>query len=92
MTLNPQDPLPEGQWLFRRIFTWTLSVALLALLAWISWRMPPEALQLVALWIIGLLALVVTYYLLAPSAAELARIFAEIRGRLPFTRSPGDPS
>jgi hypothetical protein len=92
MTLDPQNPLPEGQWLFRRIFTWTLSVALLGLLGWIIWRMPAEGLQLVALWIIGLLALVVTYYLLAPSAPELARILAEIRGRLPFTRSPGDPS
>ncbi len=54
--------------------------------------MPAADLQLVALWQLGLLALVVTYYLLAPSAPQLARIFAEIRGRLPFTRSPGDPS
>nr|WP_316629675.1 hypothetical protein [uncultured Brevundimonas sp.] len=90
MTTDPQDPLPEGQWLFRRIFTWTLTVALLGLLGWIIWRMPAEALQLVALWLIGLIALVVTYYLLAPSAAELARIFAELRVRLPFNRSNGD--
>ena len=87
---EPQDPLPEGQWLFRRIFTWTLTVALLALLGWIIARMPADALQPIALWLIGLIALVVTYYLLAPSAAELARIFAELRIRLPFNRSSGD--
>lgn len=92
MRQNPQDPLPEGQWLFRRIFTWSLTVVLLGLLGWIIWRMPADGLQLVALWLIGLIALVVTYYLLAPSAAELARIFAEIRGRFPFARSSGDPS
>lgn len=92
MTPDPQDPLPEGQWLFRRIFTWTLTVLLLGLLAWMAWRMPADALQPVALWLIGLIALVVTYYLLAPSAAELARIFAELRIRLPFNRPSGDPS
>lgn len=92
MTPDPQDPLPEGQWLFRRLYTWSLTIAAIALLWWLVRRMPAEDLQLVALWIIGLLALVVTYYLLAPSAAELARIFAEIRGRLPFTRPRGDPS
>lgn len=86
-----QDPLPEGQWLFRRIFTWTLTVCLLGLVAMIIRRMPQDGLQLVALWLIGLLALVVTYYLLAPSAAELVRIFAELRLRLPFGQSPGDP-
>lgn len=92
MKLDPQNPLPESQWLYRRLYTWSLTIAAIALLWWLVRRMPAEDLQLVALWIIGLLALVVTYYLLAPSAPELARIFAEIRGRLPFTRSPGDPS
>lgn len=92
MTPDPQDPLPEGQWLYRRIFTWTFTAIQLALLGWTIRRMPAADLQLVALWQLGLLALVVTYYLLAPSAPQLARIFAEIRGRLPFTRSSGDPS
>lgn len=90
MTADPQDPLPEAQWLFRRIFTWTLTVALLGLLGWLIWRMPAEALQLVALWLIGLIALVVTYYLLAPSAAELARLIAELRTRFTITRG-GEP-
>ena len=91
MTPDPQDPLPESRWLYRRLYTWSLTIAAIALLWWLVRRMPAEDLQLVALWIIGLLALVVTYYLLAPSAAELARIFAEIRGRLSFTRPRGDP-
>ena len=92
MKHDPQNPLPESQWLYRRIFTWSFTAIQLGLLAWTIWRMPAADLQLVALWQLGLLALVVTYYLLAPSAPELARIFAEIRGGLPFTRPPGDPS
>lgn len=88
-----QDPLPEGQWLFRRIFTWTLTVALLALLGFVIARLPASDLQPVALWLVGLIALVVTFYLLAPSAPELARILAEIpRLRLGRPNPPGDPS
>jgi uncharacterized RDD family membrane protein YckC len=92
MTPDPQDPLPESRWLYRRLYTWALTIAAIALLWWLVRRMPAEDLQLVALWIIGLLALVVTYYLLAPSAAELARIFAELRIRLPFNRPSGESS
>jgi hypothetical protein len=92
MTPDPQDPLPEGQWLFRRIFTWSFIAIQLVLFGLTIRRMPAADLQLVALWQLGLQALVITYYLLAPSAPELARILAEIRGRLPFSRSPGDPS
>lgn len=95
--MNPQDPLPEGQWLFRRIFTWSLTIVLIGLLTWIIGRMPAAELKHVALGLIALIALVVTYYLLAPSAAELARIFAGLPIRLPFPRfpnsaPPGDPS
>lgn len=87
---DPQDPLPEGQWLFRRLFTWALTVALLALLAVIVLRIPPEQLQLIAIWIIGLLALVVTYYLLAPSAPQLAGILARLPVGARFN-PPRDP-
>lgn len=88
--MDPQNPLPEGQWLFRRIYTWTLTAVLLVFMGWVIWRVPPHLLQLIALWLIGLIALVVTYYLLAPSAPELARIVAELRTRFTINRS-GDP-
>lgn len=79
---NPNDPLPEGQWLFRRIYVWSLTVLLLALTAFAVWRSPPGQLQLIALWLIGLIGLIATYYLLAPSAPELARLIAEFRTRI----------
>lgn len=87
-----QDPLPESQWFFRRIYTWSVTALLLGLLAFVVWRMPPALLQLVALWLIGLIALVVTFYLLAPSAPELARIAGELRPRLglPASTPTGD--
>lgn len=89
-----QDPLPEGQWLFRRIFTWTLTILLLALLAVVVWRMPDGQLQLVALWLIGLIGLVVTYYLLAPSAPELTLLVSALRQRLahPANLPPAAPT
>jgi hypothetical protein len=88
--VNGQDPLPEGQWFYRRVYTWSLTAILLGMLGFIVWRMPPALLQLVSLWLIGLIALVVTYYLLAPSAPELARLIAELRTRFTINRS-GDP-
>ena len=85
--MNGQDPLPEGQWFFRRVYTWSLTAILLGMLGFIVWRMPPALLQLVSLWLIGLIALVVTYYLLAPSAPELARLIGELRTRFTVNRS-----
>ena len=88
--IDPQDPLPEGQWLFRRIFTWSVTLALLALLAAVVWRTPGELLPPIGIWLIGLIALVFVLYLLAPSAPEMARLLAELKFKLPFGRS-GDP-
>lgn len=73
---DPQDPLPEGRWLYRRLFIWGVMLFCCGLLAFIVHRLEgdPSALKSVAQWTISLMALLSTYYLIAPSAEQLAKI------------------
>lgn len=77
-----QDPLPEPQWFFRRIFTWGVTLLAAAGVGFIIGLAPRDDLQLIALFLVGLISLLATLYLIAPSAPELAAIFRELRGRL----------
>jgi hypothetical protein len=90
-----QDPLPEGHWTFRRWFTFVLSAVCLALVAWIVHKLNDGGpLAGVAYCLIGLVALVVTYYLIAPSAEHITRIVqsaAVIRGGQAAARDPETP-
>lgn len=90
---DPQDPLPEPKWLFRRLFTYLFVVVWTVLVGCISLRVPADDLQLIVLWLIGAVMLVTTYYLLAPSAEQLAQIFAAIRLRIGApARAPSKPA
>jgi uncharacterized membrane protein YuzA (DUF378 family) len=72
---DPQDPLPEAHWTFRRYFTFALSAVCLALVGWIIHKLDDGGpLAGVAYCLIGLCALVVTYYLVAPSAEHIVRL------------------
>lgn len=78
---DPQDPLPEGRWLYRRLFTWGLTIFACGLLAFIVHKLEGDApaLQSMFQWTIGLIALLATYYLIAPSAEQLAKIVASMK-------------
>jgi len=70
-----RDPLPESQWKFRRAFTYVISIVSLFLVGWIVHKLAEgEHLAGVAYGLIGLCALLATYYLIAPSAEALAKI------------------
>jgi hypothetical protein len=72
---DPQDPLPEGKWLYRRLFTWTLTLICCGLLWFIVQQLRGDvALVEVAKWLIGLIGILATFYLIAPSAEQLAKI------------------
>lgn len=74
-SVDVQDPLPESAFLYRRIFSYFLSVALIALLALVVWRMDSAAeLTRVALYLCLLLFMVVTYYMIAPSAEQVVKM------------------
>lgn len=81
---DPQDPMPEGRWLFRRILTFAITAVVLAILCYIARAVhdlgatqPAAALD--ALYgmfrlMVWLLGLVLTYYLVAPSAEQITKL------------------
>lgn len=81
---NPQDPLPEANWLWRRVYVCAVTAACL----WMLWGLVDRvgtvavmrpttgiaALIVITKWVIGLLGVVITYYLLAPSAEQITKM------------------
>jgi hypothetical protein len=79
-----QDPLPESSWFWRRVFVFSVTAAVL----WMLWgaidrlgtvaRVSPEegvpALLSLCKWIIGFTGLMVTYYMVAPSAEQITKM------------------
>lgn len=84
---NPQSnsqsqPLAEGRWLWRRLYAFTVSAGLLLLLMRAVGRAPAEALPRMTDGLMGLLALILVLYLVAPTAQQLAALIANARLRL----------
>ena len=79
---DPQDPLPESGFFWRRIATYIVSLTVLWMLRYIVVALraleSPDGLVTVAQWLIGLLALLLTYYLIAPSAEHIVRLFQTV--------------
>jgi hypothetical protein len=73
-----QDPLPEGNWLFRRWYVFSLTGLLLVGLGATIALTPREDLLTIAGWILALIALIAVIYLVAPSAAELGRTIVQL--------------
>jgi hypothetical protein len=79
-----QDPLPEANWLWRRVFTFCVTAAIL----WMLWggitRLGVAALSTPTLgiaalltlckWMISFNILMVTYYMVAPSAEQMTKM------------------
>lgn len=79
-----QDPLPESSWFWRRVFVFAVTAAVL----WMLWgaitqlanvalvepRLGVPALLTLCKWIIGFTGMMVTYYMVAPSAEQLTKM------------------
>lgn len=79
-----QDPLPESSWFWRRVFVFVVTGAVL----WMLWgaitqlanvalvepRLGVPALLTLCKWIIGFTGMMVTYYMVAPSAEQLTKM------------------
>lgn len=77
-----RDPRPEGDWRFRRVYTYAATVAGLALLGVLAWRLEaPRELMWVAVALIVRDAWRETLYIVAPSAQAIVAGLAAWRGR-----------
>jgi hypothetical protein len=78
VTLDPQNPLPEASFLWRRILTFLVSIVLLALDFYLAVKIHDlrnsDDLLTFAKWNIVLNGLILTYYFVAPSASELTNM------------------
>ncbi|MFN3879380.1 MAG: hypothetical protein ACK4MH_13485 [Brevundimonas sp.] len=79
MTRPTIEPLAEGRWLFRRLYAFAVSAGLWVLLMRTVGRMPPEMLPRMTDGLMGLLALILVLYLVAPTAQQLVALVANAR-------------
>ena len=79
MTQPAIQPLAEGRWLFRRLYAFAVSAGLWVLLMRTVGRMPPEMLPKMTDGLMGLLALILVLYLVAPTAQQLVALLANAR-------------
>ena len=84
MTRHKQGaiPLAEGRWLFRRLYAFAVSAGLWVLLMRTVGRMPAEMLPRITDGLMGLLALILVLYLVAPTAQQLIALIATARLRI----------
>jgi hypothetical protein len=84
MTRHKQGaiPLAEGRWLFRRLYAFAVSAGLWVLLMRTVGRTPAEMLPRITDGLMGLLALILVLYLVAPTAQQLIALIATARLRI----------
>jgi hypothetical protein len=86
-TRDRPDTLAEGRWLWRRLYAFAISAGLWLLLMRTVARMPAEMLPKITDGLMGLLALILVLYLVAPTAEQLVALLANARLRLTGGRS-----
>lgn len=79
--VDPQDPLPEPKWTWRRTLIFGLTISGLVLIAWQFPRVPDPQVRGVIYALLGLIALLATYYLIAPSAEHIVSTVQAWRSR-----------
>ncbi len=71
--------LAEGRWLWRRLYVFATSAVAWLLLDRLIVLTPPEAAPRLAQALMGLLALIMVLYLVAPTAQQLIATLAALR-------------
>lgn len=79
LTALLQDPPPEAKWFWRRFYTFMVTVLSLAGVGFMIYKLAPGMVGVgIAYGLIALVGWMATLYLVAPSADEVARIFAKL--------------
>lgn len=94
LQLDSQDPLPESNWLWRRVFTFMIAIACLGFI-WYGvealWDMHDnDAIYRVTRYMIGILFFTILCYMVAPSAEQIVLMIQaakNIRAKTPQARN-----
>lgn len=83
-TVDIQDPLPEANWLWRRVFVYLVTGVILYMVWGAMDRLAASAMLLpergipallaLSKWLIAMSGLVVTFYMVAPSAEQIVKM------------------
>lgn len=74
---DPQDALPESKWLWRRLFTYGVTVVAVLLL-WVCVTRAPDPTN-IGLALCVLVGWMATLYLIAPASEHIAHILAQAK-------------
>lgn len=88
MVRRRTKPLAEGRWLWRRLYAFAVTAALWWLLRRSIAATPPERMPETTAGLMGLMALILVLYLVAPTAQQLAAMAANLRLRLALRGRP----
>lgn len=84
--MEPDNPLPEASFLYRRILTFAGCAIILALVAWALVRTPPADMLAFAQTLLGVLVIWLLLYFAGASADDVGRLVASVK--LPAARPP----
>lgn len=91
--VDVQDPLPETNWFWRRVYTFTLSLISISIVIYgvqvLHELKDADNVYRVTRYMIGVHVLLITYYMLAPSAEQMVKLIqtAKLLGAgIPITR------
>jgi len=80
--MTDPNPMPEARWLWRRLYVFAFSFGLWLLLARAVTRASADSLPRLTEGLMLLQALTVVLYLVAPTAQQIAALFAHLKLRL----------
>lgn len=86
-TQDPQDPLPESNWEWRRWFIFSTQGLLIGALLYAL----HQSTEMAAAWVVGGIIANSIFYLCAPSAEQVAKMFASVsamKAGISFTSPP----
>lgn len=92
--IDAQDPLPETDWFWRRLFTFIFTLLSIAFiwsgLASLQQLSDADSIYKITRYMIGVHVLLVTYYMVAPSAEQIIKIIQSaklLRAGVPISRT-----
>lgn len=81
--VDVQDPLPETNWLWRRLFTFIFTLISIVLITYALQALydlrDADKIYRMGRYMIGVHVLLITYYMLAPSAEQMVKLIQSAR-------------